>query len=64
MTTFKKAKDRKLFLNNPPQKETHLKESKDGQNVDYKYKKGVFGSTNGAESTMKTYMKFSGLMSK
>lgn len=36
MTTFKKAKDRKLFLNNPPTKETFLKGSKDGQTVDVK----------------------------
>ena len=41
MTTFRKAKDRKLFLNNPPQKETHLKGSKDGQTTENTFKKGV-----------------------
>jgi len=31
MTMFKKAKDRKVMQNNPPKKETHLKESKDNK---------------------------------
>ena len=46
MTRFKRAKDRKLILNNPPQKETHLKNAKDAGNsskIQYIFRKGVFG---------------------
>ena len=50
MTTFKKAKDRKLFLNNPPTKDTFLKGSKDGQTVDVK--KGIQSATGPQNSTL------------
>ena len=44
MTQFRKAKDRKLLLNNPPKKETHLKGSKDNELVkDAPFSKGSFG---------------------
>ena len=44
MTQFRKAKDRKLLLNNPPKKETHLKGSKDLDLVkDAPFSKGSFG---------------------
>ena len=44
MTQFRKAKDRKLLLNNPPKKETHLKGSKDLNAVkDAPFKIGSFG---------------------
>lgn len=47
MITFKKAKDRMQMLNNPPQKETNLKGSKDTVESEafsnHFYKPGVFG---------------------
>jgi len=45
MTTFKKASSRTKKLNNPPQKETYLKDSKDyDEKSTTTYKKGQFAA--------------------
>jgi hypothetical protein len=55
MTRFRKAKDRKLLLNNPPKKETHLKGSKDLETViDAPFKKGQFGGIVPTKETTST----------
>lgn len=44
MISHKKAKDKKQLLNNPPKKETLLKDSKDNQAISNTFiKKGLFG---------------------
>ena len=43
MIAFKKPKDRKQLLNNPPKKETSLKGSKDKDSINMEEKKSFFG---------------------